>query len=540
MRNTDLVLGDLLDAHPHGGVIRFAGQRAVIFDAAALGLLRKELIETLGLTVARGILTRLGFAHGWRTALSLRTALPWDSEREWKTAGGRLHMLQGLVVFEPHVAAIAGQDEPFASAMWRESYEAEQHLLHFGKAAEPICWTLTGFASGYLSYCNDREIYCLERRCVGSGDAVCELVGRRREEWGDALDRELPFYQRDCLEAALRSVTDALKLAESQLEKRKRQLVAPRLGDEPFGLVARSAEMKQVVDLATRVAKVDATALVTGESGVGKERVARLIHGQSARARGPFVGVNCAAVTETLLESELFGHAKGSFSGASQERAGFFEAAGGGTLFLDEIGDVSPAMQVKLLRVLQEREVRRVGENKSRPVDVRIVAATNRDLQEEVAAGRFRNDLFYRLRVVEIRIPPLRSRREDILPLARSIVARIAERLGLRTTGFTPAAADRLIAYPWPGNVRELENAVERALVLTDGERFDVADLPEEVRSGDGARPAGASLALEDLEREHILAVLKAQGGNRTRTAEMLKIGTATLYRKLRQYNHPA
>ena len=196
------------------------------------------------------------------------------------------------------------------------------------------------------------------------------------------------------------------------------------------------------------------------------------------------MAVNCGAVPETLLESELFGHARGAFTGAERDRPGLFEAANGGTLFLDEIGEISAGMQVKLLRVLQEREVRRVGENRSRPVDVRVVAATNRDLAEEVAAGRFRQDLYYRLRVIELRVPPLRERREDILPLARVFLAETARRMGRKVTGFTPRAADQLLRYAWPGNVRELENAIERAVALCSGSRIEVEDLPEELRVG--------------------------------------------------------
>ena len=202
--------------------------------------------------------------------------------------------------------------------------------------------------------------------------------------------------------------------------------------------------------------------LITGESGSGKERIARFIHDESARTAGPFLAINCAAVPETLLESELFGHARGSFTGASQDRAGLFEAANGGTLLLDEIGDVSAAMQVKLLRVLQEREVRRVGENRARSINVRVLAATNRDLLADVHAARFRQDLYYRLRVVEVVVPPLRERREDILPLARQLLAGAAKRFGKKVSNLTPEAANLLLRYAWPGNVRELENAVAR------------------------------------------------------------------------------
>jgi DNA-binding NtrC family response regulator len=302
-------------------------------------------------------------------------------------------------------------------------------------------------------------------------------------------------------------------------------------------LGTQSAAMARLLDLAHRVAEVDSTLLITGESGAGKERIARLVHAESRRAGGPFLAINCGAVPETLLESELFGHVRGAFTGATQDRAGLFEAAQGGTLFLDEIGEVAPAMQVKLLRALQEREVRRVGENRIRRVDVRVLAATNRDLLAEVHSARFRQDLYYRLRVIELKVPPLRERREDILPLARHFLGESARRTGREAAGFTPEAAERLIHYPWPGNVRELENAIEHAVVLAQSRRIGSADLPEEVgRAGSGMPAPGDARSLEQVEREHILAVLDALRGNKVQAAARLGIGTATLYRKLKEY----
>jgi transcriptional regulator with PAS, ATPase and Fis domain len=262
-----------------------------------------------------------------------------------------------------------------------------------------------------------------------------------------------------------------------------------------------------------------------------------VVHDESARAAGPFIAVNCGAITESLLESELFGHVRGAFTGAAQDRVGLFEAANGGTLLLDEIGDVSPGMQVKLLRVLQEREIRRVGENKSRPVDVRVMAATNRELAADIAEGGFRKDLYYRLNVVQLHVPSLRDRREDILPLARVLLAEAAVRCKRAVTGISPRAADQLLRYAWPGNVRELENAMERAVALGRASLIELDELPEEVRA---AIPipsvSGPVRALEEMEKDYILAVLDLNGGNQTRTADQLHIGSATLYRKLKSY----
>jgi transcriptional regulator with PAS, ATPase and Fis domain len=250
------------------------------------------------------------------------------------------------------------------------------------------------------------------------------------------------------------------------------------------------------------------------------------------------VAVNCGAITETLLESELFGHARGAFTGATQDRTGLFESANNGTLLLDEVGEVSPGMQVKLLRVLQEREIRRVGENKSRKVDLRILAATNRDLAHGVANGDFRQDLYYRLKVVELHVPPLRERRDDILPLGRVLLADAALRMKRNIFALAPKTADLLLRYGWPGNVRELKNAMERAVALARGNRLEVEDLPEEIVQT-LPRPLateGTVRPLEDIEKEYILAVMELNSGNQTLTAQQLHIGKATLYRKLKSY----
>ncbi|MCC7418177.1 MAG: sigma-54-dependent Fis family transcriptional regulator [Acidobacteria bacterium] len=537
MRARDLDLKELLQFDREGGLLRFAGERVLLLDAVALGLLRRELIETLGLAGARAILTRFGYAHGWRVAETLRSALPWDTDDEWRRAGGRLHTLQGLVRVEFSDAhANAAGPKPIGEALWHDSYEAEQHLLHLGPAAEPVCWTLTGFASGYLSRAYEQEVYCIEDRCRGKGDACCRLVGRPLAEWGDAIAPHLAYYRRACLDGVLSQVTSDLQRIERRLRARRRDAGTREQRDES-GFILESPAMRRVIDVARRVAQVDSSILLTGESGVGKERIARFIHEASGRAGGPFVAINCGAVPEHLLESELFGHVRGSFTGATQDRVGLFEAANSGTLLLDEIGEVPPPMQVKLLRALQERQIRRVGENRHRPVSARIVAATNRDLVKEIRAARFREDLYYRLRVVELEIPPLRERREDILPLARAFVADAAGRTGRKVGGFTPAAAHQLLRYRWPGNVRELENAIERAVVLTRRSRIDTEDLPPEV----GLAVPDAIVAtdvrtLADVERDYIRSALRAVGGNRSQAARKLGIAEATLYRKIKQF----
>jgi DNA-binding NtrC family response regulator len=540
VRADELDHKELLELDPEGGVIRFAGQRALLLDAVAMGLLRKYLVENFGITAARTVLTQFGFAHGWRMAEAMRAGFPWESDDEWRSAGTRIHALEGLFRVVP------GGSGPLSrtGSMIVGSYEAEQHLLHFGRSEVPACWTICGLTSGYLSRIAGKDTYVLEDGCAGKGDAACHLFARSREEWGGERADELRFFEpsrlKDCLDVSLQRVMKTLQAAERKLQRHRRALTrVARAGDaeEPLGIVTRSVAMRQLVELARRVAQVDSTVLITGESGSGKERIARLLHDESSRATGPFIAVNCGAITETLLESELFGHARGAFTGATQDRPGLFEAANRGTLLLDEIGEVSPAMQVKLLRVLQEREIRRVGENTSRHVDVRVVAATNRDLTHGVVGGAFRQDLYYRLKVVELHVPPLRDRRDDILPLARVLLADAALRMKRKVSALVPHAADQLLRYGWPGNVRELENAMERAVALARGSRVELEDLPEEIRRTlPDATDDGTVRPLDEIEKEYIIAALELNEGNQTRTAEQLRIGSATLYRKLKSY----
>ena len=307
--------------------------------------------------------------------------------------------------------------------------------------------------------------------------------------------------------------------------------------DPPRALLGSSAVMRDVVDLIARVAATDATVLIDGESGTGKELVARAIHDGSPRRAGPFVAINCAAVPAQLLESELFGHTRGAFTDARVARAGLFLDARGGTLFLDEIGEMPMGMQVKLLRALQERAVRPVGGTQEVPFEARVVAATNRDLEEEMRAHRFREDLYYRIAVVGIHVPTLRERTEDVPSLAQHFVRRFSERFGKHVLGLSPTALQRLLAYPWPGNVRELENAIERAVALARFDQLTLEDLPERVRTHapDHVQPlpeqAEALITLAELERRYIHQVLQRVGGNKSRAARILGLDRRTLYR---------
>ena len=314
--------------------------------------------------------------------------------------------------------------------------------------------------------------------------------------------------------------------------------------DRKFGLenlIGQSPSMLQMFDIIRQVAPSRASVLITGETGTGKELVAHAVHNLSPRKGGPFVAVHAAALPSTLLESELFGHEKGAFTGAVERRAGRFEMADGGTIFLDEVGELEPAMQVKLLRVLEERKFERVGGNKTIEVDVRLVAATNRDLKKMVGEGKFRDDLFYRLSVVTVNLPPLRERRDDVPLLVAAFNRQYSEENNVQVREITQDAVNLLMAYDWPGNVRELRNAVEQMVVLARSDRLTVRDIPAAIRSGADltkisvVRP-GMTMTVEEAERQLIVQALKETGGNRTKAADKIGMSRRTLHRKLKRY----
>ncbi|HET8654529.1 MAG TPA: sigma-54 dependent transcriptional regulator, partial [Longimicrobiaceae bacterium] len=329
-------------------------------------------------------------------------------------------------------------------------------------------------------------------------------------------------------------------LRETELRREVAQLRRQVEESRKTRMIGRSPALKRVHDLIERVAPTRATVLITGETGTGKELVARSIHDLSDRARASFVAINCSALPETLLESELFGYTKGAFTGATTTRRGLFEEANGGTLFLDEIATISPAIQVKLLRVLQERRIQRLGSSQTIPVDFRLIAAGNLDLAGEVEAGRFREDLYYRLNIFPVHVPPLRERREDIPLLANHFRIRYAEENGLQPPEITHDTMDRLLEHEWPGNVRELENFIERSVIMHAGARSIPFEAPlgrkTDTTRDTITRAARERWSLDRVEREYILDVLRETGGHQVRAAEILGIDRRTLYRKLKQY----
>jgi DNA-binding NtrC family response regulator len=541
-------LGQVLDFRPDLGIIRLHEQRVVILSAAAMGLLRKELSDTLGEENTRRVMLRFGYADGYHDAVSLRDRSMWTDPIDGLRAGITLHRLEGIVRAEitrvDYDPATGKFDEEL---VFRDSYAAEQHIYHHGKAAAPQCWSLVGYVSGYASACLGREIYFRELECAAQGADRCVLIGRDGGSWGDDLETFRFDYQGASLEkeidnvrAAVHRELQALERRERQLAKRERELNLLRERVARFAtskhFISRSAAMQDVLDLAAQVAPIDTTVLVYGESGTGKEFIVRLIHEQSERASHPFVSVNCAALTETLLESELFGHVRGAFTGAVRDKAGLFEVAGSGTLFLDEIGEVAPTVQAKLLRALQEREIRRVGAERNVRVHARVIAATNRDLKAGVAAGTFREDLYFRLGAFVIVVPPLRDRREDIPALAQEFIRRAAARVKKDVKAISPDAMTALMTYRWPGNVRELEHAIERAVIVAAGSSIKARELPPEVLQKASARRHDDSLDLRAQERALIERALDRFGSNRKQAAEALNISTVTLWRKMKEY----
>jgi len=342
-------------------------------------------------------------------------------------------------------------------------------------------------------------------------------------------DELVAILRRAC---EFRQVRVENKQLKQEIRRRDKTAVARPIG--------KSKRFLEVLKLAEHVSPTESTVLIQGESGTGKEVIARYIHNLSTRADGPFLSINCGALPENLLESELFGHVKGSFTGAVRDKQGLFAAARGGSFFLDEVGEMPPSLQVKLLRVLQEREAIPVGATEAIPVDVRIIAATNRDLEEEIRRGNFRSDLFYRLNVIALNLPTLRERRDDLLLLLEAFLQTMAQEAGTEPKALSSEALDAVMVYEWPGNVRELENALEHAVVLSRGNLIEAGALPERITKRRKeplvAERSYRNPTLEVIERAYIMWVLQAEGGNKARAAEVLGIDPSTLYRKLSRY----
>ena len=470
-------LSSRLQFTPEGGRIWLDDQRMVLTHVSALATLRRELTETVGIDVARGFLTRMGYASGSRDADFAARVRPDGDAYDLMTAGPALHALEGLVSVEPIKLDIdVGRGIYYGEFFWRDSAEVDAHLTYYKPGTDPVCWMQIGYACGYTSQFMGKQILYKEVECRGMGHRHCRIVGKPVEDWEDP-EPDIGFLRAEPRKTYRSATVDTEKPAPSQEIKEAR--AQHTLGN----LVGASSGFIAVCHLLEKVASTDATVLFLGETGVGKERFAQTLHAIGRRSNEPFVAVNCAAIPDTLVESELFGVVRGAYSGATASRPGRFERAQNGTLFLDEIGTLNLTAQGKLLRVLQEGELERVGDSQTRKVDVRVIAATNVKLEECVANGTFRDDLWFRLNVFPIHIPPLRERRDDIPLLMDHFLRKYSKRHNRRITGFTGRAIGALLQYSYPGNIRELENMVERGVILANDD--SALDIPHLFATGE-------------------------------------------------------
>ncbi|MGD9600939.1 MAG: sigma 54-interacting transcriptional regulator [Gammaproteobacteria bacterium] len=528
--------------------LRFAGeqgiwlddQRMILVHAEAMKSLREELIDTLGRDRARGVVTRMGYASGQRDAAFARRLKPDAADAELLAMGPQLHQLEGIVNVRIAALDIDIQQGTFAGDfIWENSFEAAIHTAAFGIETEPACWMQVGYASGYCSELLGHAVLCREVECVARGDSRCRIIGKLEVGWGDA-ERDIKYLRPD-------PVADRLIELQNQIERLRYSLAENQRAHD---LVGAAPSFVAAFDLARKAAASQVTVLLLGETGVGKEMFGRHIHAQSPRARGAFIAVNCAAIPEDLIESELFGVEKGAFTGANQSRPGRFERAHGGTLFLDEVGELSLGAQAKLLRVLQEGEFERIGDTTTRRVSVRLICATNRDLKQAVAEGRFRADLFYRLNVYPVIVPPLRERASDIPLLVSRFIDKHSARHDKNVTGITQDALQALLRYDWPGNIRELENIIERGVILAaNNGAIEATNLFTPLQPQAAARDASAEgglaplveallhqqVPLDDLEANLLAGAVTRAGGNLSSAARLLGMTRAQLAYRLKR-----
>jgi DNA-binding NtrC family response regulator len=535
---------------PETGQIWLHEHRMLLVHAEAQALLRKELIDSLGMDRARGLLMRMGYASGLRDAeLACKRAEDCSDVEAFMT-GPKLHTLEGIVHVTPVRLELDRASAKFyGEFLWENSWEGQWHRHHYGIHSEPVCWTQIGYACGYTSAFMGRPILYKEVECVGMGHNNCRIIGKPVEEWEDAAAHMRFFRPEAIADQLIELQTQVVQLRSTIAGKEK--LPADMIGTSP-GFAA-------AYDLLKHAASSQITVLLLGETGVGKEMFARALHDLGPRRDRPFVAVNCAAIPNELVESELFGVERGAYTGALVARAGRFERADGGSLFLDEIGELPLPAQSKLLRVLQEGEIERLGDHKTRKVNVRIIAATNDELRQRVKEGRFRSDLYYRLNAYQVNIPPLRERKEDISLLAKRFLERYSAVHAKKLRGFTDKAKRALLTYPWPGNIRELQNMVERGVILAaSGTRIEVdhlfsacaeAQAPEfglDMNGGLGFHQGGTTAALcaavfngamtlDQLEVMLIETAVDKARGNLSAAARMLGLTRPQLAYRLKR-----
>ncbi|HEU0203718.1 MAG TPA: sigma 54-interacting transcriptional regulator [Burkholderiaceae bacterium] len=535
------------------GHIFLAEQRMLLLHAKALGALRKELFDSLGVERARGLLVRMGFASGQHDGeMAVKRRRAGTSIEEAFLLGPKLHAVEGVVSVEKVKLELdLKTGHFFGEFLWENSWECEANIADFGFSEEPACWTQIGYASGYTSAFMGRLVVFKELECRSQGDTRCRIVGQPAEDWHD--EHYLGYFKPEAI---------GQQLIDFNIGLEQLRALQPRR-EYDKKLVGASQGFRAAFDLLKSAVGGPITVLLLGETGVGKEMFARWLHDNGPRAKGPFIAVNCAAIPHDLIEAELFGVERGAYTGAQLARAGRFERASGGTLFLDEVGDLPLAAQVKLLRALQTGEIERLGCEHTTKVDVRIVAATNVDLQEAMRKGRFRSDLYYRLSTFPITIPPLRERTADIPPLIDRFIEKYSELYHKKVRGLTDKAMRDVLSHRWPGNIRELENVVERAVLLAPNNSlieashlFGAAPLPAaeggvdasgritEINPDALAQLCEQVLAhhvdLESLERRLMQLAMQRAEGNLSQAARLLGITRPQLAYRLKKEGLPA
>lgn len=561
-------LSERLKFSPQDGRIWLDDIRMMMLHASSMGALRSELIESLGINKARALLTRMGYVSGAQDAELAAKLRPDADFFDVFSVGPQLHALEGIVSVEPvRLEADVDKGKFYGEFLWHDSIEDEIHIEKYGIGTEPVCWMQIGYASGYTSLFMGRPIVYQEVECRALGHVHCRIIGKPVEEWDD-IEEDMAFMQPQAFANAdtIRKPRDRIAVLDTEKNPDAKTEFHSKISTN---MVGASAAFNVACHMLDKVAKTNATVLFLGESGVGKEIFARTLHQISDRQDGPYVAVNCAAIPDNLLESELFGVDKGAYTGAIEARAGRFERADSGTIFLDEIGTLSLAAQGKLLRVLQEHQVERVGGKKTIDIDIRVIAATNVNLKLEVEEGRFRQDLYYRLNVFPIHIPPLRERKADIPLLINHFLKKYGTSYSKNITGFTSRAINGFLNYDWPGNIRELENLIERGVILApndgaidlchlftfgeevtipilglnkDGSLKDSLEATGGEETGD-AQPVDMiidslieqNIGLEELEKNLIETAVEKADGNLSAAARMLGISRPQLAYRLKK-----
>jgi two-component system response regulator HydG len=537
VKPSDFSIIDVLDFQPDRGLVELENRRVLIFDGNILMELRRMIVENLGWKQCQPLIFHYGYEVGTMDAKSLGQMYEWENKEEWFKAGATMQTQRGYCkTILSYLSFKPDEGQLTFRGRWYNSYEVDSHKHLKLTDTGPVCYVLCGYLSGYASYCFDREVLVQEQECLHRQH--CSFEGRFVDEWGesgiDFMESSKDYdLQHKYAHLNQKMVASRCKKVPEDKSEHAENIKVNKYSEM---LPSRSKSMSRVLEMAHQVANTVANVLITGETGVGKEVIANFIHSESPKSTSRFLPINCTALPLTLLESELFGHVKGSFTGADRNKRGLLIEAGDGTIFLDEIGDIALSIQAKLLRALQEKKVRPVGGNTELPIKARIIASTNRDLEAMMREGKFRADLYYRLNVFPIHLPALRERRDDILPIARYLLSKFAP----GSLGFSPRVAHILENYDWPGNVRELANAVERASILAGKQKIRLEHLPPALTDDDKAcvlnNVTDGWPSLEQLEEKYILSAVDHCEGKKMKAAKLLGIGTNTLWRKLKKY----